>query len=517
MKSFLELKKEEIENSFVDNGWIRLAEIVNSPQGEISVLIFPNLIPTESVAVRKQQISANDFGLSRGFPYADRCDGRIRYYRFGDSEEEIEPVVYYRDQLGDGTKFPAYFELAEEFRLYFRLYEATDPEGKRVYRTCDDCGNELIVAEVTNTLVRVRVKFLKTFLAAKNKVLALNFDFSILWGEKTLASLGLNYSYKEFREEHLSFYYSCDDKSGITGELIRGQLFLFPPENVVLYGEDTSSYENFVLKEDADGNEVLASCNPDSLADFFGKNPNAHSYVTPVSFRREVLQKYYDNPQKYVVDDNVVCCPGFWSLRIDNGHHDRVVVMLGDLGRELPFEEQKYWRCFNIVPLTKPCFSPSTWKRNFDAEFCESSAVDIRLKERYEVFNERWASKFGWHLFKPLTNRDRHYFSSLRIMTSSDNQKEFNDQILALTKIFIDSLNEKELCRVIRGGIPKDTKGIGLLEVFLAESGFGAPEMIDFLKKLQLLRSSTVAHRASESKQGTKKALAYFNKWEVRL
>jgi len=45
-------------------------------------------------------------------------------------------------------------------------------------------------------------------------------------------------------------------------------------------------------------------------------------------------------------------------------------------------------------------------------------------------------------LFKPLAEEDGHYFKTLRVPLTKE-QKEFDEQVLALTKIFIDSLNEK--------------------------------------------------------------------------
>jgi hypothetical protein len=63
-----------------------------------------------------------------------------------------------------------------------------------------------------------------------------------------------------------------------------------------------------------------------------------------------VLQKYYDNPEKYSVEDGYLRRSGSWGLRMDNDSPDRVVVFLGDLGRDLPKSERDYWRSFNVAP-----------------------------------------------------------------------------------------------------------------------------------------------------------------------
>ena len=74
-------------------------------------------------------------------------------------------------------------------------------------------------------------------------------------------------------------------------------------------------------------------------------------------------------------------------------------------------------------------------------------------------------------------------------------QKEFDEQVLALTKILIDSLNEKELHKLLPGVC--EDKGITLLvKVFVQQNICGSEPHIQYhLRNLQELRSSSVAHR----------------------
>ena len=51
---------------------------------------------------------------------------------------------------------------------------------------------------------------------------------------------------------------------------------------------------------------------------FFGKNPDAPNYLTPVSFKRQVLDRYFHNPGKYEVSDGVVRNDPHRVLRIDD-------------------------------------------------------------------------------------------------------------------------------------------------------------------------------------------------------
>src|SRR5262249_48939339 len=112
-------------------------------------------------------------------------------------------------------------------------------------------------------------------------------------------------------------------------------------------GRKKEKYCDFIIGDDGRGNPIMHTCHPDNLANYFGKNPDTPHYLTPVHFRRDVLQKYYDNPQKYTVSDGNISCGALWSIRIDNDHPDGVVVWLGDLGRDLSEEERLYWKHYN--------------------------------------------------------------------------------------------------------------------------------------------------------------------------
>ena len=78
-------------------------------------------------------------------------------------------------------------------------------------------------------------------------------------------------------------------------------------------------------------------------------------------------------------------------------------------------------------------------------------------------------------------------------MTNS--QAEMDEQVLCLTKLLVNSLNEKEIASAAKE-VPEGAKGIGKLEAFFTTTGFGAGQsIVQFLKDLQLLRSTGSGHR----------------------
>jgi hypothetical protein len=176
---------------------------------------------------------------------------------------------------------------------------------------------------------------------------------------------------------------------------------------------------------------------------------------------------------------------------MDNNHPDSVMVFLGDLGR-LSFSEQLYWRGFN---LPSGNMSRTAFERNFLGQFSDPQNVDLFFKQKFSDFNKNWKRKFGWELFRPLAERDGYYLKILRVPLTND-QREFDEQILALAKVFIDSLNEQELQQGLE--LKADAKGLAKLDDWMRARSHYSEPMMEFLRKLQALRSAGSAHRKGE-------------------
>ena len=181
-------------------------------------------------------------------------------------------------------------------------------------------------------------------------------------------------------------------------------------------------------------------------------------------------------------------------MTMDNHHDDRVVAWLGDLGRDLPHEEQLHWRSYNIPPTCAP--SETFIRRQLLAQFAKSERPEHLFPQCYEKLKEVCEKILGWQLLLPLTAEDAHHFQAIRI-PSTDEQKDFDDLVQSLTKILIDSLNEKALNLYIPPEQTGTIKGsISRLEAALRAQGVsGFEPHIHFLRNLQSLRSSGAAHR----------------------
>ena len=248
----------------------------------------------------------------------------------------------------------------------------------------------------------------------------------------------------------------------------------------------------FIIGVDEDGNSVEHTSDPDTLGNYFGANPGAPHYLTAIYFRREVMAKYYAEPERYNVSDGQLTCLSLWSCQIDNDLSSHVAVFLGDLGRDLPYEERLHWRQFNVPP--EGGVSETNFRRSFLAQFTDAQAPDLAFRSEYAKIVREWEKAHGWPLFLPLSLGDAYLLDTVRIPVTNS-QAEFDEQVGHLTKLLVDSLNEKELAE--RAGVLEEgTKGISKLAGFLESTQFPERQsIIQLLRDLQPLRSTGSAHR----------------------
>ena len=70
------------------------------------------------------------------------------------------------------------------------------------------------------------------------------------------------------------------------------------------------------------------------------------------------------------------------------------------------------------------------------------------FKDSYQDLQKESEKHLGWQLLRPLGPRDEYLLKNLRI-PSTDEQRDFDALVSGLTKILINSLNQKELKKLI--------------------------------------------------------------------
>ncbi|MEN6510359.1 MAG: hypothetical protein ABFD00_00800 [Chloroherpetonaceae bacterium] len=408
------------------------------------------------------------------------------YQRYG-NDDRFEPLLINREFSGI---VPDITEISEEFRLFHNLF-FDNSTSKYVKFDVDGEPIEIIIQNENE--IKVRTKELKEFLLAKNMALAIYFQI-VRFSEYHLAKSDTN-DYEVFKQEsdyyfHLSLGYNFFNKNGkktCSNSLLIGKKLIVGFKDLSLYDyinkPEPTEYEEFIVAQNIDGSEIKSTCDPDKIS---------KEYLSPVYFKKEVLKKYYDNTDKYEISDNYLSCYGLWGMQFDNNHAEYTITALGDLGHDLSIKEQKHWRSYNIPPVGE--YSETTYKRWIKGEFIDSDRDDTIFKSKYREFQDKWFKKNKWYLFLPLNEGDEYHLKALRIPLTN-NQKEFDNLVLSIVKIIIDSINEGKLNKFVT--LSDDKKGsITKLEKYFQYLGFSDFEIhIKFLRNLQELRSSAVAHR----------------------
>ncbi|MCB9912885.1 MAG: hypothetical protein H6827_07820 [Planctomycetes bacterium] len=442
-----------------------------------------------------------DLSIGDGLPGFSQGGDETTYHRW--SSWGVEPFVIVRTFYTD-VPGAQQVELVEEFRLLFNLAYVPRDE---VYLDIST-GTPEAVARLRDGRMEVKRTWLRRFLAVKGMHLALFFqnnrhsslpieDVSDDELDVRMRRDDLVYELNVRDAEQMMFAHVKSFSKFIGKKLVAP----LPIERAGVwpYDEDRQ-YVSFMIGVDDGGRPVEHTCESDTLANYFGKNPEAPHYLQPVHFRRDVLSKYYGDSSRYEVTDGMVHCGSLWGLRMDNDHEDRVVVHLGDLS-SIPYEEQLYWRSYNIEP--DGGISETAFQRGVLAQFADPVEPALAFRLAHERTNRRWNVALGWPLFKPLSADDQHNLNGLRVPLNGG-AAEFDGQVLALAKAAIDSLNEKPIQKAAiaagheyKGGEPGIAKLVGYLDATGFDAGAHglARAPTDWMKDVQWLRSKGSAHR----------------------
>lgn len=465
-----------VENELGKEKWIPLYKNLDIDDKTIDGSLYSCLAPIEG---QKYMDSYGwDLSYGGGCPSIILCGDDVSYEQH---TSKFLPLVYVRNFIGINKK---YNEMLQELVLYLELYN--DTENSK-YIVDDGNGKQIDVIRYSKTEITIRPSFLKAFMAVKQMNLLLFFESTFHFNE--------NFDKEEIIKKENIRYDKYSGSSYVKGyqnftRIVGKKLFKckeLTVENASPFSLE-EEYEDFIIEGD-EHDPISHSCNPSLLANNFGGNPDAPHFLTQVFFSKDVLQKYYNASTEYEVSDSTIYKIGYWHLKVDNNSKDHVCVFLGDLGRNLPNSEQKYWKCFNIGAENKE-MSKTYYERSMLGQWSNPQSPDLVFKGIFERFQNEWFEKLGWYLFLPLTDSDKHCFNTLHSLTKNE-QSEFDSQVLSLVKITIDSINVKG----IKAVMPSDENGsIKLFSAFLKskEIDFDAASL---LGGLQGVRSSGVAHR----------------------
>ena len=239
-------------------------------------------------------------------------------------------------------------------------------------------------------------------------------------------------------------------------------------------------------------NKRIANISTDQsgTTNYFQTSDNSLPFeVSPAFFRPEVLLKYKADQDKYTVSEELrsITCRGAWELRsYDINDEGQVHAYICDL-RNLPYEEQMYWRGFNEKP--KSWISKRAIQNDFKAEWSEV----IRPLEKALHVLRRWSeSDVAWWtlLEEALLAR----VSTPRTTSRDEWAREFK----GLAKLVVEGFQIRAIrTRLQESGIEfeREEKSLKLIERFLVGYNALADEgRLAGLRTVQTIRTKVDAH-----------------------
>ncbi|MFT2816836.1 hypothetical protein [Leifsonia sp. A12D58] len=254
-------------------------------------------------------------------------------------------------------------------------------------------------------------------------------------------------------------------------------------------------YPEFIYAIDAEtGQPMSFSCDPTKLGNRFEYTPAVPDYLTNVHFDARLLDRYQDDPDHYAVSSTSVAGPNMWSISIGRTSSGDVEAYLGDIGRDLPWQELAHWRSHNIQPRSEG--NEERYRRDFLGHWVGRPDPLDRLRASYSTVVEQSNVTLGWPLFRPPKGEDVATFNRLQPPTSKS-MRSLDTPVLVLTKTLVDGIDIARLNAFLG---QTDLRSLASLEQLITSHG-GDKLMMTPLRDIQRLRSGGgIAHAVGDSK-----------------
>jgi hypothetical protein len=261
-------------------------------------------------------------------------------------------------------------------------------------------------------------------------------------------------------------------------------------------------YPSFIIGVDSDTAEVVThTCDPGQLGTYFDRDASRIHYLTPVYFKRTVLQPYVAEPNRYTVTPFHLWCLNLWGVEMSWNEAGLIEVYLGDIGKKIPPEDWGHWRSHNVPPEGK--MDEGRFRRDFLNQWASSSDLIGEMRSARENANRSARSTLGGDLWRPLPSDLAAQYRSL-IGPLTDDASALAIPLLIMAKVFVDLLDSTLLKRAVQD-VHKNEKSLDLLRKLLIARG-DTTDASRVLRHLYAVRSrGGVAHLSNSD---SKKVLA---------
>jgi hypothetical protein len=301
---------------------------------------------------------------------------------------------------------------------------------------------------------------------------------------------------------HASYMRGCQIVHSLTSkETIRKRHDFSEPEEREHASFIAQDWKNGVVRE--------VSCAPGETANYFTKSDLPFE-LSPAFFRPEVLSRYKADSEKYHLKDRSITCRGAWHLQTydinEAGQVHTYIVYL----RNLPYEEQLYWKAHNEEP--KGGISNRAFETDFRGVWDREYDPLISLKGALQEWNR---AQVPWWTLRSETLPDHVHYP----VTSSHD--EWANEILHLDQLVVEGFETKWLRTTAQqlGRTPDASlASLSLIEECLNGLGYAeedAQKIVAPLKNAHSLRTKLKGHASGDEALAIRKqALAEYGSYK---
>ena len=418
-----------------------------------------------------------------------------------------EKLVFSRSFEGYDDK-KSYIEFLQKFVLIFDLHFVPH---KNAYCRLDKHGDVEEVIRISELpavkggwggrIVTVDRCLLDDYMVLTDSALVRLFDFT-RYEPSNFSGWGDNR--KERSVTNSQYGYRLTVQTGV-GSYMRGVQIVRSRETMeefhyrLTHQNEDKQYASFIAHDWKNGRVSEISCGPGHTANYFTKSDLPFE-VTPAFFRAEVLGKYKADPKKYKLDERSTQCRASWHLQTyDINEAGQVHTYLIYL-RNLPYDEQLYWKSFNEPPkgpISKRAVT-TDMHGNFYTEYNPLQSIKAIVRKLTEQ-ELPW-----WRLRGPDLPDNVHY-------PATASSEEWADELMALDKLLVEGFEEKWLRnKAIEQGQPPQATDASLALVARCLQGLGFDEdhargTVCPLRTLHHLRTKLKGHAGGSEADSIRK------------
>lgn len=428
-------------------------------------------------------------------------------------------LVFYRNFEGMSDT-GSYIEILQEYAHITEIHWRSE---QRAYCRLDQRGELENVVTFTSRENEEKVSLisflwdpLEQYLAVSNSVLVRMFDFPLY--RRTSFSGWPDGDERKIEQSDELFYRQkiIDGYAGYTRgiQIIRPRRSkdeVFSSIKGSWSSWNEGSYVEFLAFDWRNKCTIEISTDPMSTTSYFEAPANSLPFeLSPAFFKPDVLLKYKADHDRYTIGERDIHCRGAWTLRgFDVNDAGQIHAYICDL-RNLPYQEQLYWKSFNEEPLAG--ISKRAIENDFKGEW--SSIVDP-LQDVLSIA-DRWdRSRVAWWKLPGRASLERV------ITPRSASRDEWATAFMDLSKLIIEGFQVKAIrngLEVMDIAFEENEKSIALIErMLIARSKIGDGKRLEGLRVVQHIRS-TFAHSSNrKSLELANSALSKFDTFSAHF